>query len=122
MYDLKYVLNCQICTCLMSDPTTLQCGHSFCRDCTIRWFFKYNKSNCPVCRQENKQEIPQVNVNLKQLIHYVTSHRSSKFGAKKKPRRKRHLIISWWIRLVRLGLFIFSPFTYFSWLIKRLVN
>ncbi len=118
MNDLKYVLNCQICSNLMLDPVTIQCGHSFCRDCTIRWFFKYNKSNCPLCRQKAKQEIPQVNINLKQLIHYVTNRKRSDLRVQR-PRKVLGLVIwikSWW----SWDLFIFSPFKYFSRLVMKL--
>lgn len=32
------------------DRGTLECGHTFCKDCLIRWW--RNHSNCPFCRQE----------------------------------------------------------------------
>lgn len=42
---------CGICYELMVLPTTLTCGHSFCRHCLARWFDVGSKAECPSCRQ-----------------------------------------------------------------------
>lgn len=64
-------LNCMICYNLLCEPITLHCGHSFCRNCTLKLYFKYRKHNCPVCRCKFDNEIPNVNVTLKALIEHL---------------------------------------------------
>lgn len=71
MNDLNYIINCIICSNQMHNPITIQCGHSFCRACTIKWKFKYHHEHCPICRQKINKRVPNVNINLKQLIDYV---------------------------------------------------
>ncbi|KAJ1981514.1 E3 ubiquitin ligase [Dimargaris xerosporica] len=41
---------CAICTELLSEPHTLECGHSFCQDCLQTWF--ETKKECPTCREQ----------------------------------------------------------------------
>ena len=43
--------NCGCCYELMIQPTTLNCGHSFCRLCLARWWKSVKKTTCPGCRQ-----------------------------------------------------------------------
>jgi hypothetical protein len=64
-------LNCLICYSLLCEPTTMHCGHSFCRNCTIKWYVTYRNSNCPVCRCKTDKDIPKVNVTLKALIENI---------------------------------------------------
>lgn len=42
---------CGVCCDLMVIPTTLNCGHSFCRHCLARWFDVGKKTECPICRK-----------------------------------------------------------------------
>lgn len=42
---------CGVCCELMVLPTTLNCGHSFCRHCLAHWFRVGEKAECPSCRQ-----------------------------------------------------------------------
>ena len=77
--NLSYLINCIICSNQMNNPITIQCGHSFCRECTIKWKFKYHHEHCPICRQKINKKVPNVNINLKQLINYVlSSNKTSK--------------------------------------------
>jgi hypothetical protein len=71
MNELEAVLSCLICTNSMCEPTTMHCGHSFCRSCTIKWCYKYRHYSCPICRQKVDNSLPNVNLTLKALIECV---------------------------------------------------
>ncbi|XP_071105944.1 bifunctional apoptosis regulator-like [Haliotis cracherodii] len=58
---------CSCCYELMVDPTTLVCGHNFCRVCLSRWFLTSNKKECPTCRQE-WQGHPKINTALRNMM------------------------------------------------------
>jgi len=42
-------LECAMCLNLLYQPTTLECGHSFCRRCIRSWLLSQN-AICPLCR------------------------------------------------------------------------
>ena len=42
-------LECSVCTEVFTDPVTLACGHTFCRQCAVDWFTTPRKL-CPVAR------------------------------------------------------------------------
>jgi hypothetical protein len=69
--DIDLIVNCVICSNLMQEPTTMQCGHSFCRACTIKWCIVYKHYNCPTCRQKLDRVLPKVNITLQTLIEYL---------------------------------------------------
>ncbi|KAL3941030.1 MAG: hypothetical protein SGBAC_004536 [Bacillariaceae sp.] len=41
---------CMLCLRLLYEPTTLKCGHSFCRTC-VEELYQQNHAKCPTCRQ-----------------------------------------------------------------------
>ncbi|CAJ1934957.1 unnamed protein product [Cylindrotheca closterium] len=41
---------CILCLRLLYEPTTLKCGHSFCRTC-VEELYQQNHAKCPTCRQ-----------------------------------------------------------------------
>jgi hypothetical protein len=47
-------LICTICQEVFDDPSRINCGHTFCRDCLVSWIDKSNK--CPMCRVPVKKE------------------------------------------------------------------
>jgi len=55
---------CGCCFDLMVQPTTLTCGHSFCRLCIANWYLSSQKTECPQCRSEWTGN-PQINITLK---------------------------------------------------------
>ena len=69
--DLDLIVNCLICSNLMQAPTTMHCGHSFCRTCTVKWCVVYKHYTCPVCRKPLDKKLPSVNVTLKTLIELL---------------------------------------------------
>ncbi|XP_028406702.1 bifunctional apoptosis regulator-like [Dendronephthya gigantea] len=60
-------LECGCCYELLLNPTTLTCGHSFCRYCLAKWFKTSKKAECPECRQ-TWIGFPSVNVHLRSII------------------------------------------------------
>ena len=55
---------CGCCYELMIQPTTLNCGHSFCRLCLARWWKSVKKMTCPGCRQP-WSGFPHINIILR---------------------------------------------------------
>lgn len=46
------MLECPLCLCLMCEPVTVSCGHTFCRRCVGG----YLPSKCPLCKERLKQK------------------------------------------------------------------
>lgn len=47
--DLEEALTCSICIGIFDDPVVTPCGHTFCKDCIVRWF--QQERSCPSCRK-----------------------------------------------------------------------
>ena len=62
--DLFGEYDCSICFELMLEPTTLHCGHTYCRGCVAKYYKKQGKTECPICRT-HWSVVPEVNVALK---------------------------------------------------------
>lgn len=60
---------CHCCYDILVNPTTLNCGHSFCRHCLALWWVSSKKSECPECR-EKWEGFPKVNILLR-WVYYV---------------------------------------------------
>ncbi|XP_015265397.1 PREDICTED: bifunctional apoptosis regulator [Gekko japonicus] len=58
---------CHCCYDILINPTTLNCGHSFCRHCLALWWTSSKKNECPECRQ-NWEGFPKVNILLRDAI------------------------------------------------------
>ncbi|KAM8945733.1 E3 ubiquitin-protein ligase RNF135 [Pelodytes ibericus] len=54
-------LNCTICICRYNYPTTLPCGHTFCKDCIQEYWQQNKKCSCPVCQKVFQN--PELNKN-----------------------------------------------------------
>ena len=55
---------CGCCYEVLVQPTSLICGHSFCRLCLAQWHQQSRKSECPVCRQR-WDGCPKINLILR---------------------------------------------------------
>ena len=55
---------CHICQDVMIDPTSVTCGHTFCRLCLARWSLVRNQPVCAVC-QQHWSGLPKVNITLR---------------------------------------------------------
>ncbi|KAM9095457.1 tripartite motif-containing protein 64-like [Sarcophilus harrisii] len=64
---------CSICRSYFSEPVTLHCGHSFCRECLSScWRAATQLFSCPECRQvPQSRALPPVNERLTQLTDLV---------------------------------------------------
>uniref|UniRef100_A0A9L0JEF9 Bifunctional apoptosis regulator n=1 Tax=Equus asinus TaxID=9793 RepID=A0A9L0JEF9_EQUAS len=59
--------SCHCCYDILVNPTTLNCGHSFCRHCLALWWTSSKKTECPECR-EKWEGFPKVNILLRDAI------------------------------------------------------
>ncbi|XP_012677967.1 bifunctional apoptosis regulator [Clupea harengus] len=59
--------SCHCCYDVLVDPTTLNCGHSFCRHCLAQWWESSHKTECPECR-EKWEGFPRVNILLRDAV------------------------------------------------------
>lgn len=57
---LQSDFNCGVCYEILILPTTLRCGHNFCRICLAQWYLQSKKKECPICRQEYREK-PETN-------------------------------------------------------------
>ncbi|KAI8876792.1 hypothetical protein K501DRAFT_337851 [Backusella circina FSU 941] len=51
---IKTLLDCPICFTTLSDPTTTECGHTFCRACLNQVTDDFHYKQCPICRSKLK--------------------------------------------------------------------
>uniref|UniRef100_A0A8C1JM40 Bifunctional apoptosis regulator n=1 Tax=Cyprinus carpio TaxID=7962 RepID=A0A8C1JM40_CYPCA len=58
---------CHCCYDVLVDPTTLNCGHSFCRHCLAEWLHSSRRNECPECR-ERWQGFPRINILLRDAV------------------------------------------------------
>ena len=48
----KDIFLCSICADYMVLPSTLMCGHNYCKECIVKWIDEQGKGvSCPVCRK-----------------------------------------------------------------------
>ncbi|NP_001088347.1 bifunctional apoptosis regulator L homeolog [Xenopus laevis] len=59
--------SCHCCYDILVNPTTLNCGHSFCRHCLALWWVSSKKTECPECRN-TWEGFPKVNILLRDII------------------------------------------------------
>ncbi|XP_053499445.1 bifunctional apoptosis regulator-like [Ictalurus furcatus] len=60
-------VTCLCCYDVLLDPTTLSCGHSFCRHCLAMWVQSSRKTMCPTCRRI-WHGFPKVNISFRDLV------------------------------------------------------
>jgi len=63
----KEWFSCGICLELLVEPTTILCGHNFCRLCLAEMFLSSGRNDCPMCR-ETWSGVPKVNTALRDMI------------------------------------------------------
>ncbi|KAI4897640.1 hypothetical protein NFI96_015832 [Prochilodus magdalenae] len=64
---LQQEFTCHCCYQVLVDPTTLNCGHNFCRHCLALWCQSSRKNECPECRQIWRG-FPRINVSFRDLV------------------------------------------------------
>ncbi|XP_073491877.1 uncharacterized protein [Aquarana catesbeiana] len=77
--DLRCEMECPVCIDILSDPTTLMCGHNFCMKCIETAFNNQKKNNlfCPVCKQKyESRPILKINYALRKVARFFKSRLS----------------------------------------------
>ncbi|KAM5171805.1 zinc finger protein RFP-like [Mantella aurantiaca] len=74
---LQQELKCCICLNIYSEPTTLPCGHTFCKQCILKTIRASSQRSCPECRHQLPISM-ELNRNTKMcsIIEHLTSTRS----------------------------------------------
>lgn len=67
--DIKDIdeIICAVCFCIMNNPQTLKCEHTFCMGC-LNNLYKNNVSTCPLCRTNFSLNDLEDNSKLKNMI------------------------------------------------------
>ncbi|KAF3852605.1 hypothetical protein F7725_005960 [Dissostichus mawsoni] len=60
----EHEFSCHCCYDILVNPTTLTCGHNFCRHCLALWWESSHKNECPECR-EKWAGFPKINILLR---------------------------------------------------------
>lgn len=51
--DIRTLITCRVCVRPLFEPYTIECGHTFCYGCLVRWFERdRTKKSCPDCRAD----------------------------------------------------------------------
>lgn len=51
--DIRTLITCRVCVRPLFEPYTIECGHTFCYGCLVRWFERdQTKKSCPDCRAD----------------------------------------------------------------------
>ena len=67
-------LTCACCYDILREPTTLTCGHTFCRSCIATWYLQSKQTLCPECRQKF-YGVPQINIMIRLAgPFYLSAH------------------------------------------------
>ncbi|XP_068607529.1 bifunctional apoptosis regulator-like [Brachionichthys hirsutus] len=64
--------SCHCCYEILVNPTTLTCGHNFCRHCLALWWESSHKNECPECR-EKWEGFPKINILLRDAMDKLFS-------------------------------------------------
>ncbi|MED6268070.1 hypothetical protein CHARACLAT_018551 [Characodon lateralis] len=64
--------SCHCCYDILVNPTTLTCGHNFCRHCLALWWESSHKNECPECR-EKWEGFPKINILLRDATEKIFS-------------------------------------------------
>ncbi|XP_069114087.1 bifunctional apoptosis regulator-like [Argopecten irradians] len=82
---------CGICFELLVEPTTLVCGHTFCRHCLAQWTVSSGKRLCPNCKVEWRGS-PKVNILIRNMLENAYSQKLAQRIREVKTDENRRLI------------------------------
>ncbi|KAM9314675.1 bifunctional apoptosis regulator-like isoform 1-T2 [Pholidichthys leucotaenia] len=86
----QHEFSCHCCYDILINPTTLTCGHNFCRHCLALWWESSHKNECPECR-EKWEGFPKINILLRdatdKLFSEVAKRRKAEIQADAKISR-----------------------------------
>ncbi|XP_033755471.1 bifunctional apoptosis regulator-like isoform X2 [Pecten maximus] len=83
---------CGCCFELLVEPTTLVCGHTFCRHCLAKWTVTSGRRLCPTCKSEWRGS-PKVNIIIRAMLEKSYPQRLEE-RIKEVDTDKNHRIIS----------------------------
>lgn len=83
----EHEFSCHCCYDILVNPTTLTCGHNFCRHCLALWWESSHKNECPECR-EKWEGFPKINILLRCAFHCLMWLHCSHFSNMQKTRYK----------------------------------
>uniref|UniRef100_A0A8C4ZQJ0 Bifunctional apoptosis regulator n=2 Tax=Gadus morhua TaxID=8049 RepID=A0A8C4ZQJ0_GADMO len=85
--------SCHCCYDILVNPTTLNCGHNFCRHCLALWWESSHKNECPECR-EKWQGFPKVNILLRDAVDklFCTAVEKRRAEIQENPKISRSLL------------------------------
>ncbi|XP_006871288.1 PREDICTED: tripartite motif-containing protein 43-like [Chrysochloris asiatica] len=66
--DCQKELTCFVCLNYLTDPITIDCGHSFCRHCLNLIWEKGTTAHCPICKEKTVQTELKTNILVKNLV------------------------------------------------------
>lgn len=69
---LSNILECPLCFCLICEPVSISCGHTFCRVCLVK-SLRRHKKRCPTCREIchiSPENVPE-NIMIKSIVMTV---------------------------------------------------
>ncbi|KAK7895396.1 hypothetical protein WMY93_020721 [Mugilogobius chulae] len=72
---LEEDLTCPICCDIFRNPVVLSCSHSFCKVCLVNWWKDKPIKTCPVCKTRSSNEVPPLNLALKNLVQTFATKR-----------------------------------------------
>lgn len=75
----EHEFSCHCCYDILVNPTTLTCGHNFCRHCLALWWESSHKNECPECR-EKWEGFPKINILLRCAFHCLMWPHCSHFS------------------------------------------
>jgi hypothetical protein len=73
---LEEYFNCSICLKIYDNPFTINCGHTFCKNCLKR----LSKSICPICRKPFKET--NSNISMKKVIDDIQTFKQKEIQDK----------------------------------------
>merc|ERR1712142_998231 len=89
---VKAQFTCSICYEVMVEPSSIDCGHTFCAYCITNWMKK--KASCPLCRTHIKQ-----NTQCKLLDEYLDKI-YNQFADEKEKIQRQKFKFAWKTRML----------------------
>lgn len=74
--ELEDLCTCWVCFEVFVDPTTLHCGHTFCKECAEKVHQK--NPSCPFCRRPYQLPLPPINQEVVELVAQYLKSKETK--------------------------------------------